>query len=154
MTSRRILYVQYTDPAGYPPLEHSSILLAKQGWDIVVLGTGGAGKQHLEFPVQSRVRMQRIGFVEGGWRQKLQYLFFSLWAIYWTWRWRPKWVYASDPLVCPVVWWARKVFGTRVLYHEHDSPNFHEAHTWFMQKVLIYRGKLARDSELCVLPQK
>jgi glycosyltransferase involved in cell wall biosynthesis len=154
MTSGRILYVQYTDPAGYPPLEHSSILLAKQGWDIVFLGTGTAGKQRLEFPARSRVRVQRMRFVEAGWRQKLQYLFFSVWIIYWTWRWRPKWIYASDPLVSPVVWWVRKLFGTCVLYHEHDSPNSHEAHTRFMQKVLSYRRKLARECELCVLPQK
>jgi glycosyltransferase involved in cell wall biosynthesis len=154
MTPRRILYVQYTDPAAYPPLEHSSILLAKQGWDIVLLGTGAAGKQRLEFPAHFRIRMQRIRFVKSGWRQKLQYLFFILWTIYWTWRWRPKWIYASDPLACPVVWWVRKVVGTRVLYHEHDSPNLHEAHTWFMQKALVYREKLARECELCVLPQK
>src|SRR5262249_39817868 len=36
----------------------------------------------------------------------------------------------------------------------HDSPSLHEAHTRFMQKVLIYRKKLARESELCVLPQE
>src|SRR5262249_26585931 len=102
------------------------------------------------------VCVQRIGFVKAGWRQKLQYFFFILWTMHWIWRWRPEWIYASDPLVCPVVWWARKVFGTRVLYHEHDSPNpnSHEAHTWLMRKVLVYRGKLARESELCVLPQK
>src|SRR5262249_25211745 len=154
MTSRRILYVQYTDPAGYPPLEHSSILVAKQGWDVVLLGTRAAGNQRLEFPAHPRVHSHRIRFVEGGWRQKLQYLFFSLWIMYWIWRWRPKWIYASDPLVCPVVWWARKLFGTHILYHEHDSPSLHEAHTRFMQKVLIYRKKLARESELCVLPQE
>jgi glycosyltransferase involved in cell wall biosynthesis len=154
MTSRRILYVQYGDPAGYPPVEHSSILLAKQGWDIVLLGTGTARNQRLEFPAHSRIRMQRMRFVEPGWRQKLQYFFFFLWTIYWAWRWRPKWIYASDPFACPVVWWVRKVFRIRILYHEHDSPNPQEAHTWFIKQVLVYRGRLARESDLCVLPQK
>jgi hypothetical protein len=30
---KRVLYLQYTNPAGYPPLEHSSGILADSGWD-------------------------------------------------------------------------------------------------------------------------
>ena len=40
MRARRILYIQYTNPAGYPPLEHSSRLLAARGWVVVFLGIG------------------------------------------------------------------------------------------------------------------
>jgi hypothetical protein len=29
---KRVLYIQYTNPAGYPPLEHSSRILADAGW--------------------------------------------------------------------------------------------------------------------------
>ena len=38
--TRRILYIQFTDPAVYPPLEHSSRLLADRGWEVLILGTG------------------------------------------------------------------------------------------------------------------
>ena len=40
---RRILYVQYTTPAGYPPLEHSSRILADRGWEVQFLGSGASG---------------------------------------------------------------------------------------------------------------
>ena len=40
---KRMVYVQYTNPAGYPPLEHSSQILAGAGWKVLFLGTGAAG---------------------------------------------------------------------------------------------------------------
>jgi glycosyltransferase involved in cell wall biosynthesis len=155
MTSRRILYVQYTDPAAYPPVEHSSSLLADRGWDVLLLGTGTRGNHAIAFAVHPRLlRVKRIGFVAGGRLQKLHYLFFSCWTLYWALRSRPQWIYASDPLACPVVWWVQRITRVRVVYHEHDSPDPHQARTWFMRQVLAYRDKLARDAELCVLPQQ
>src|SRR5262245_58330092 len=135
MKSKRILYIQYTDPVGYPPLEHSATLLGQQGWHIDLLGTETANSVRLEFLANPRIRVRRLRFAYAGWRQKVQYAFFVVWAIYWSRRLRPEWLYASDALACPVVWWARKVTGARVLYHEHDSPNCDQVQTWFMQKV-------------------
>jgi glycosyltransferase involved in cell wall biosynthesis len=151
---RRILYVQFADPAGYPPLEHSSLLLANRGWGIMFIGVGAAGELPFEFPAHPRVRVKKLRHVEGGWRQKLQYAVFFCLTLYWTWRWKPKWIYASDPLACPVVWWVRRILGVRVAYHEHDSPNVGGAQTWFMRQVIGYRRKLAREAEICVLPQQ
>ena len=31
---RRIMYVQYVNPGMYPPLEHSSRILADAGWEV------------------------------------------------------------------------------------------------------------------------
>lgn len=39
-SKNRILYIQYTNPAGYPPLEHSSRILAQADWEVLFLGTG------------------------------------------------------------------------------------------------------------------
>jgi MFS family permease len=33
----RVLYIQYTNPAGYPPLQHSSRILASAGWQVLFL---------------------------------------------------------------------------------------------------------------------
>jgi glycosyltransferase involved in cell wall biosynthesis len=149
---RRIIYVQFTNPAAYPPLEHSSALLADRGWEVLLLGA--VGKLDLELPVHSRLRVRKIRLPQGGWSQKLQYLFFFCWVLLWTWRLRPRWIYASDPFSCPVVWWTRKIFGLRVVYHEHDTPDRHQARGWFMRQVLAYREKLAREAEVCILPQR
>jgi glycosyltransferase involved in cell wall biosynthesis len=153
MISRRILYIQYTDPANYPPLEHSSVLLAKRGWNVLLLGVA-ATKDGLELPFHPCLRVKRIRLFEGGWRQRLQYIVFFWWALYWTWRWRPQWIYASDPLSCPVVWWIQKFTGVRVVYHEHDSPEPGQAGSRWMNRILAYRGALARRAEVCVLPQQ
>jgi glycosyltransferase involved in cell wall biosynthesis len=150
---RRILYIQFTDPAAYPPIEHSSILLAKRGWEVLLLGAGRTGEHIFQLPGHDRLRVKTVRLVGAGWRQKLQYVFFCCWALYWTWRWKPQWLYASDPLVCPVVWWIRKFLRVKVVYHEHDSPDLNIAHTWFMKNVFNYRKKVANCSELCVLPQ-
>src|SRR5262249_37954331 len=101
-----------------------------------------------------RIQVRRIHFIRGGWAQKLQYVLFLLWTLWWTWRWRPQWIYASDPFSCPIVWWIRKLIHVRVVYHEHDSPAPNEAQTWFIKQIVGYRREVARDVELCVLPQR
>jgi len=154
MAPRRILYVQYTDPAAYPPVEHSSCLLADRGWEVLLLGLANALTCKLQFPIHPRIHVKRMRFVQRGLRQKLNYLLFAFYTVYWTWRWRPSWIYASDPLSCPVVSLVKKLTKINVIYHEHDSPNFDRAQSWFMKEVLAYRRRLARDAELCVLPQR
>jgi glycosyltransferase involved in cell wall biosynthesis len=151
---RRILYVQFTDPAAYPPVEHSSRLLAERGWKVFMLGTGTLGNLNLQLPSHDRIVLKKIRFVQAGLMQKLHYILFFVLALYWTWRWRPSWFYASDPLVCPIVWFVQRIMPVNVVYHEHDSPNPKQATSWFMRAVLAFRSKVARDAELCVLPQR
>jgi len=151
---RRILYIQFTDPAVYPPIEHSSRLLADRCWDVVLLGTDTFGNLQFELPVHPRIRMKKLRFVKARWRQKLQYFWFFLWALCWTCVWRPQWIYASDPFSLPIVWCIRKLTKARVIYHEHDSPSLDENSSLLMRWVLSYRGPLGREAELCVLPQQ
>src|SRR5262245_36859006 len=123
MTSRRILYVQYTNPAAYPPLEHSSRILAASGWDVLFLGTGAHGADNLEFPAHPRIRVRLLPFCPAGWRQKFHYALYALWVITRVIWWRPQWIYASDALSCPIAWLLLRVLGQDVVYHEHDTPS-------------------------------
>ena len=149
--SARVLYVQYTNPAGYPPLEHSSRILAEAGWQVLFLGTRGQGTEALRFPPHSRIQVRQLPFCQPGWWQKLHYLWFTGWVIAWALRWRPTWLYASDPLACAPAWLASRLPGLRVLYHEHDSPVdaaggvVGRLSTWF-------RTRLAARARLRVLP--
>ena len=154
MTARRILYVQFTDPAGFPPIEHSTRLLADRGWDVLLLGTGTFPIQDFQFPTHARIRLKKIAFVQGGFRQKLLYVYFFFWTLYWTLRWKPEWIYASDALVCPIVCMIQKIVDVRVIYHEHDSPDVDRESSRFMKMIHAYRDKLGRDATLCVLPQE
>jgi glycosyltransferase involved in cell wall biosynthesis len=148
----RVLYVQYTNPAGYPPLEHSSRILAGAGWSVLFLGTGAAGANDLEFPAHPYIKVRRMAFRAAGWRQKLHYIAFCLWVLVTTLLWRPTWIYASDTLSCPVALMLTWIPGLRVLYHEHDSPAPAARHNRFLRFVLRTRRWLASRADTCVLP--
>ncbi len=161
----RILYIQYSNPAGYPPLQHSSRILADEGWQVLFLGTGAHGANDLRFPPHPRITVRQIAFCPAGWRQKLHYLRYALWVLYWTVRWRPRWVYASDPLVCPIARVVSYLPGIRVIYHEHDSPTPIPADGTtlpveaarpgrFQRWVLRSRKAVARRAELCIIPNE
>ena len=154
VSSRRVLFVQFSDPAAYPPLEHSSHILADRGWDVVMLGITAAGLEELGMRAHERITVKKLASVSRGWQQKLQYAIFGVRVLYWIWRWRPKWVYASDALSCPIAWLASKTSAACILYHEHDSPDVSEAHSLFMRLIMHYRRRLARHADACILPQR
>jgi glycosyltransferase involved in cell wall biosynthesis len=157
----KILYVQYTNPGGYPPLEHSSRILANDGWQVLFFGTGARGADALAFPRHPNIEVRRWKFCSPGIRQKLHYIAFGLWCLWTALTWRPKWIYASDPLSCPIAL-LLKLFGFRVLYHEHDSPSAVVGgpssvvrRQWSFDSVLLRcRTALARRAEFCVLPNQ
>ena len=172
--SMRILYVQYANPGAYPPLEHSSRILADSGAQILFLGIGSHGADELRFPAHPKIEVRQWKFCQPGWRQKLHYIRFGLWSLWTALRWRPDWIYASDPLVCPFALAMSCLGRWRVLYHEHDSPaegrgggrgegaegrgqrtedgRQGAGTSAFMRFVLWARQKVARQAELCVLP--
>ncbi len=152
--TRRILYVQFANPAAYPPLEHSARLLADAGWEVVFLGTGAlGGADCLEFQPHPHIRVKRQAFVPGGWRQKVFYARFFLWVLGWVLVWRPRWVYASDHLACPVALAVSCLSRSRVIYHEHDYPASRGARR-FHDLTLAARRILARRAVVCVLPNQ
>ncbi len=147
----RVLYVQYTNPAAYPPIEHGASLLAKAGCDVVLLGTARPDEP-LRFHADPRIAVHYLPAAAPGWRQKAHYARFVAWVIDWARRWRPAWIYASDPLAAPAALALQRIAGARVVYHEHDSPDRAAATSRFMHAVLTARGALARRADLCVLP--
>ena len=148
----RILYVQYTNPAGYPPLQHSSRMLAGRGWRVLFLGTGALGADVLRFPEHPQIREKRLRFQPPGWRQKGHYLLYCAWVLAHVVLWRPKWVYASDLWSCPPALIASWRLWVRVLYHEHDSPSGNPR--GFQKLCLWARRRLAKRARLCVLPSE
>lgn len=148
----RILYVQYSDAAAYPPLEHSSEIFAERGWDVLFLGVD---RNHiLKLPTHPRIRVKNLSGGKSRVGQGLQYFTYGLWLLYTIYGWRPRWIYASDPLVLPALRLIKKFTRTPVLYHEHDAPNVDPGNSRFMKLVLASRKKFARQAELCVLPQE
>jgi glycosyltransferase involved in cell wall biosynthesis len=148
----RVLYVQYTNPAAYPPLEHSASILAAAGCEVRLVGTGVANEP-LQFQQSDRVRVALMPFEPGGWRQKVHYAQFASWVASEARQWQPDWVYVSDPLACPPALALRALVDARFIYHEHDSPAEDAgAHSTFMRVILRARQALAERADLCVLP--
>jgi glycosyltransferase involved in cell wall biosynthesis len=150
----KILYVQYTNPAAYPPLEHSSRILAQEGWEILFLGIGALGDANiLCFPPHHRIQVRQMPFQAAGWRQKLHYIWFCLWVIVWTIRWQPNWIYASDILSCPPGLFLNILLRKKIVYHEHDSPA-ESARSLFMKICWWARSILACHAKICILPNQ
>ena len=152
----RILYLQYANPAGYPPIEHSSRILAGKGWQVLILGIGASGRADaLEFPPHPNIQVRRLPYCPPGWRQKLHFLRFAAWAFFWLLRWRPQWIYASDMLACPAALALSFWPGVRVTYHEHDIPA--DAYgpgvpSSAIRFALWARRALARRAAFCIAP--
>src|SRR4051794_11238559 len=97
----RLIYIQYTNPAGYPPLEHSSSILAGQGWRILFLGTLPRGSHTIRFPRSLEVEVKTLPHANVWMLRVFHYAAYTVWVIGWCCWFRPSWVYASDALSCP-----------------------------------------------------
>jgi glycosyltransferase involved in cell wall biosynthesis len=155
MSSQRpqVIYVQYTNPAGYPPLEHSSRIFAEAGWDVLFLGTGADGAAaNLRFSPNPRIKVRLLKFRQPGWRQKVQYVLFSLWITACILFKRPRAVYVSDTLSCGAAIFCALIPGLKLLYHEHDSPSAPRSR--FDRFLRWSRRLIARKAALCILPNE
>ncbi|WP_416672272.1 glycosyltransferase [Egbenema bharatensis] len=147
------MYIQYTNPAAYPPLEHSSRILAQEGWQVLFLGTDALGVNILSFPPRPKITVWQMPFCLPGWRQKLHYIQYCLWILVWTLRWKPNWIYASDLFACPIALVLSFLPGVKVLYHEHDSPNA-TPESAFLRFCLTTRRQLAQRANHCIFPNQ
>ena len=146
--NRRVMFVQYTDPAAYPPLCHATRILMSSQWQILHLGTT-AGRVVALYDL-AFAEVKRLPYCPPGFRQKVHYLYFVLWVAWWVVRWRPAFVYASEPLSGPAVLLARMILRFNIIYHEHDSP---AAPSRAMERVThFFRRAIAKRAGTCVLP--
>jgi glycosyltransferase involved in cell wall biosynthesis len=148
----QILYVQYTDPAGYPPLEHGALLLAEAGCEAHFIGVD-LMRGAVMLASHPRITTELMAGSPPGWRQKLHAMRF-IWRVIRAARVRrPDWIYASDALSTPAVVALRWVSPARVVYHEHDAPP-RMAISWFARLVLWCRARTLRRASVVVVPNE
>ena len=141
---RRILYLQYTNPAAYPPLQHSATMLAEEGWDVLFVGIDAVGAAGFTLPQHERIRYRQVAKRPGG---GARFAFFQAAALAAAWRFRPDWCYASDMHSAPSALTLRRLLGTRILYHEHDAPAGAAR-----AALRSARGRIARKADIVVAP--
>ena len=94
---RRVLFVQATEPAAYPPLIHASSLMAQAGWDVTFLSAPIEGDR-LELPHHPRIALRAISPRPSHVMGKAAYARYATAAARLALRLRPDVVYVSDPL--------------------------------------------------------
>lgn len=152
MTPARILYLQYTNPAAYPPLEQGARQLADEGCTVVFVGAEDRAVRSMQLAPHPRITSALLGSgAAGGWRLKWHFVRFTAWAVGRARRDRPDWVYVSDIMGAPAGWILSAVFGMRVIYHEHDRFEPRGA-SRFMRVCLAARRRLSRSAVASVLP--
>lgn len=118
---QRVLFIQATEPAGYPPLIHASSLLAEAGWEVTFLSAPIDGNG-LELPHHPRIALQAIPSRPSHVMGKAAYARYAASAVRLALRLRPDVVYASDPLGAGPGLVAARLARARLVYHEHDGP--------------------------------
>jgi glycosyltransferase involved in cell wall biosynthesis len=150
--TKRILFVQFANPAGYPPLLHSSLILAENGWEVLFIGVRSFGTEPLKIKFHENIKAITLNYKPSGFSQKLQYLWYCILVTFFSMRFRPKFIYASDLLSCPIGYFLKRR-GFKVVYHEHDFPTTEKA-SIFLKWAFAARRKLAGIADLCVLPNQ
>jgi glycosyltransferase involved in cell wall biosynthesis len=120
-TRRRVLFIQATEPAGYPPLIHASMLMAEAGWEVTFLSAPIEGHR-LELPHHPRIAVRTIPTRPSHVWGKAAYVRYAAAAARLALDLRPDVVYASDPLGAGPGLLAARLARARLVYHEHDSP--------------------------------
>lgn len=152
--SRKMLYLQFTNPGHYPPLEYSSRILADEGWEVFFLGVHSDAPRVLEHAPHPRIGTDLLRYTAAGWRHKLAYVHFLQRAFRFARTWKPDWIYVSDYLTTPVGWLLSRTLGCKAIYHEHDSPPPRKVSSWFLRIALTARRAFARTAKLNIVPQR
>ncbi|MFO0011151.1 MAG: glycosyltransferase [Planctomycetota bacterium] len=151
-----VLFIQYAHPGVYPPVLHASRILQAAGWSVSMLG--------VQMPDQDRFAIQDdsardVELLRAPSTRFLLRFFF----LQFCWRVRravrrsaPDWIYVSDPMACVAAEWGLRAHsGCRVVYHEHDLPDWGTSNERLSSKERLVknaRRSLSCRAERCVVP--
>lgn len=117
---RRILFLQVTDPAAYPPLINAAHLFSEAGWQTMFLSYPTSG-QTLRMPDIPNMRIVSLKPRASNRISRLQFADYCWQSICQARSFKPDFLYVSDILATLPGWLAQKFTGARLIYHEHDS---------------------------------
>lgn len=146
----KILFIQFSNSGAYPPVQNAVSLCLLDGHDVNVLCVESEGSASLRFPQPIEKITRRLSRSSGRLGLLLLFVRFTV-LVLWKSLLNPsQWLYASDPMSAPVAYYAKKIFGCRVIYHEHDAPP--TPNNRFQRFVNRARLQLAKISDAVVIP--
>ena len=153
MGKHRALFVQYVNPAQYPPLINASRILVKAGFQVRFVGLPGAGQaSSLVLPDRPEIEFAPLRSSHNG---CLRYLHFLVSVLVHGLVWRPSVIYCSDSMSTPVLVMACLFKCRKKIYHEHDFDMRLVRRKGLFCRLLRLVYKLAvRRADLCVFPNR
>jgi glycosyltransferase involved in cell wall biosynthesis len=149
---KRLLAIVFGDPFELPPTLHVASALARRGWQVEVLGVRFRGHPDLEFSVAAPVR--RVLTVPENAASWAAYGAFAAAVSARALSFRPRLVYAFDPMAAPLGRLAARVARAEWIYHCHDSARSETLSRGQRLFRLIERERAAaRSAALVVFPQ-
>ena len=145
----RVLFLQATDPAYYPPLIHASMLMADAGWRVTFL-SAPVSDWPIVLPSHPQVDVRAIHPRPSHVMRSFDYAVYTANSIKLALRLRPDVVYASDSLGAGPGLLAASLSGAELVYHEHDSPQPGSLN----RIVARLRAATARSARLVVFPNE
>jgi glycosyltransferase involved in cell wall biosynthesis len=145
--ARRVLFLQGTEPAGYPPLIHASILMAEAGWDVTFLSAPIAGSA-LTLTSHPRIKVRKTPTRPSHVMGKAAYARYLAAAMGIAFRLRPDVIYASDPLGALPALMAARISGAHIIYHEHDTPSTANS----QRATSRWRSEVAKKAKFVIAP--
>lgn len=148
---RQVVYVQYTNPTGYPPIEHSAAILRTDGWQVALLGIHAEGESDtFQFDPSSEFEIKLLRRWGDKRFLKLHFCVFVLWSWATVFLRRPNLVWLSDRTSCPVGALLALTTSIPMIYQEHDGPPNDENR---MSKALNFtRALVSARSRFCIFP--
>jgi glycosyltransferase involved in cell wall biosynthesis len=149
LSRARVLFLQATEPANYPPLMHASMLMADNGWEVTFL-SAPMFDWPIALPPYPHVNVQAIRARPSHVMRSFDYVLYTANSIRLALRLRPDVIYASDTLAAGPGLLAAKLVGAELIYHEHDSPRPGSLNPI----VARLRAAAARSARLVVFPNE
>ena len=143
------MFIQATEPAVYPPLINGAMLMAEAGWEVTFLSAPIADNE-LTLPIHPRIRVRAIRPRPSHVMEKRAYASYCASAARLAHAFRPRVVYASDPLGAAPGLLAARLGHSRLVYHEHDSPMPNALRPWLARM----RRRAAHVSNLVIFPNE
>jgi glycosyltransferase involved in cell wall biosynthesis len=146
----RILFVQATDPAAYPPLIHAGTLMAERGHRVRFLCSPIVGRA-MRMPDLPGLEVESLPERPTHVMSPTSYARYLAAAMRAARAFRPDIVYASDPLGALPGLVAARMAAAPLVYHEHDSP---DSERRLHGAVRLARRAALRRARLVVFPNE
>jgi glycosyltransferase involved in cell wall biosynthesis len=120
--TRKVLFIQMTEPGGYPPLINAACVLSGEGWAPTFLSAPFVG-HNLSMPDMPELQIEALPPRASHVVTRAVYASYCRQAFVVARKLKPDLVYCSDAIGALAGLIAAQASGARLVYHEHDSPN-------------------------------